>query len=307
MMPPTAQRWLANRLACYHGLRTLLSGTSMALRGLLRRLPRQQARPTDKQVANWIISYPKSGRTWLRVLLGRVLSRHYGLSDDLLFDEKALFAQAGLPVTDFSHDGTSNSEGRHWQALESDKAAFAGSRVLLLVRDPRDVVVSCYFQATRRKARFSGDLGGFVRSDTHGIRKIVRFFTIWDRNRSTPAGFMALRYEDLRADPAPLVREALAFLGVDGIPGSVIDEAVEFSSFDRMQEMERSDSLKNKKLRAGDTNDPESFKVRRGKVGGYVDYLDSDDIEYCRQIMIEMNCPFGYAGDPVEQDNLGLS
>jgi hypothetical protein len=268
----------------------------MALNGLFQKLSRRQAKPVEDPMINWILSYPKSGRTWLRLLLGRILSQHYGLNDELLFDERALFDQCGLPATAFSHDGTSNSDGRRWQALERDKGSFADSRVLLLVRDPRDVVVSCYFQATRRKMRVAGDLGEFVRSDTHGIRKIVHFFDIWDKNRQTPSDFMVLRYEDLRSQPSELARETLGFLGAKGIPMSVIDEAVQFSSFDRMKEMERTDALNNKKLRARDTNDPESFKVRKGKVGGYVDYLGEDDIAYCDQVMVEMNCPFGYVG-----------
>jgi len=33
-------------------------------------------------------------------------------------------------------------------------------------------------------------------------------------------------------------------------------------------------------LAPGDINDPESFKIRRGKIGGYIDYLSKEDIEF---------------------------
>jgi Sulfotransferase domain len=57
--------------------------------------------------------------------------------------------------------------------LETDKSRYRGTKVLYLIRDPRDVVVSCFFQATRRKKLFRGTLSEFIRSDNYGIRKIV--------------------------------------------------------------------------------------------------------------------------------------
>lgn len=59
--------------------------------------------------------------------------------------------------------------------------------------------------------------------------------------------------------------------------------------------MEREDTLRNKKLRPKKVGDPESYKVRKGKIGGFVDYLSAEDIEYCNQMLTTMHCPFGYA------------
>jgi hypothetical protein len=39
-------------------------------------------------------------------------------------------------------------------------------------------------------------------------------------------------------------------------------------------------------------NDPESYKTRRGKVGGYVDYLTAEDIAFIDQTVNEFGCPF---------------
>jgi len=40
-------------------------------------------------------------------------------------------------------------------------------------------------------------------------------------------------------------------------------------------------------LLPGDRNDGESFKVRRGVVGGYVDYLSEADQSYCESVLAE--------------------
>jgi hypothetical protein len=44
-----------------------------------------------------------------------------------------------------------------------------------------------------------------------------------------------------------------------------------------------------------DPNDPETFKVRKGKVGGYVDYLGEEEIALLgRKIRDELDPEFGY-------------
>jgi hypothetical protein len=49
--------------------------------------------------------------------------------------------------------------------------------------------------------------------------------------------------------------------------------------------MEITNTSPKSKLKPGDKNDPESYKTRRGKVGGYIDYLSSEEIEYLNQKM----------------------
>ena len=41
--------------------------------------------------------------------------------------------------------------------------------------------------------------------------------------------------------------------------------------------------------------DPESFKVRRGKVGGFTDYLNGDDLAYANEAMRKLDARFGCA------------
>lgn len=202
---------------------------------------------------------------------------------------------AGLPPVDFSHDETSNSEGRPLDKFTVDRESYRDKHVLLLVRDPRDVVVSCFFQATRRKSRYEGDIKSFVRSDSHGIEKIIQFYKIWDAHKTTPKTFTLLRYEDMHAEPQKSLRKALHFLGAENITMAEIEDAIEFSSFESMKKMESKNSLNHKKLRPGNKRDPESFKVRKGKINGFVDYLSREEIDHCNTLLRELDCPFGYS------------
>ena len=52
--------------------------------------------------------------------------------------------------------------------------------------------------------------------------------------------------------------------------------------------------LKDTRLRPGDPNDTETYKTRRGIVGGYGDYLGADDGAYVKQCMTELSPFYGY-------------
>jgi hypothetical protein len=239
-----------------------------------------------------IVSFPKCGRTWLRVMIGKALCDRYGLDSSVMLDELKVTEAAGIIPTLYTHDGSSNMEGRHWKDLTQDKSSFQDKKVIFLLRDPRDVVVSCFFQATKRKGLYNGTISDFIRDDHYGIRKIVIFYNHWYEAREIPKDMLVLSYERMSEDPASSLRKALEFMGATEITDAIITNAVEFSRFDNMQKMEAEGQFESRKLRPADANDLESFKVRRGKVGGFVDYLSDADQQYCNNVIRELGCPF---------------
>src|SRR5262249_15835373 len=103
-----------------------------------------------------IVSFPKSGRTWLRVML-----------DDV--GAKAAFTP----------DGSDHPLRQPWAALQADKSRYKGGSILLLVRDPRDTAVSGYFQVTRRLKLSNASISEVLRDERHGIKKICHFNLQW--------------------------------------------------------------------------------------------------------------------------------
>jgi hypothetical protein len=158
--------------------------------------------------------------------------------------------------------------------------------VVFLAREPRDVLVSAYFEATKRSflfdghIMFTGSLSEFVRSPVFGIRKVAAFYDIWARNRRVPRNFLLLRYEELCARPRDVLCELLRFIGAEAVGHEHLAKAVTYASFANMRRLERADVLRDARLRPGNPSDPESYKIRRGRVGGYVDYLSDADITY---------------------------
>jgi hypothetical protein len=236
-----------------------------------------------------IASYPKSGRTWLRVLLGKALCLGYALHEELLLDTPALTRAAGVPETGFSHCGADLREGAS-AVTPADIDPLAGKRVVLLVRDPRDVLVSSYFEATRRSfvfgerpLQFEGTLSQFVRSPVLGARKLASFNRAWVRAGPRPKRLL-VRYEDLHADPAASLRRVLAFLGAGRVNDHQINVAVEHARIDNLRRLERGGAFADPCLQPGDPRDPDSFKARRGVVGGYRDFLRPADVAYVGRV-----------------------
>jgi hypothetical protein len=109
-----------------------------------------------------------------------------------------------------------------------------------------------------------------------------------------------VRYEDLQADPSGQLRGLLRFFGLPEIDEGLLERAIAFSSFENMRRLEASGQYRHA-LRPGDPADPESYKVRRGRIGGYVDYLSSDDIAWLEAEVAGLDPALGYArpaGEP---------
>lgn len=239
-----------------------------------------------------IVSHPKSGRSWLRVLIGKALCEHSGLDDQLIFDKDQLAKATGVPKISYTHEDSGNSERKHYQKLQTDKSQYKKKKVIFLIRDPRDVLVSYYFHVSRRSDLFHGSISEFLRSDVYGVRKIVTFYNIWHANIHVPQALLLLRYEELHADPKGKLGSVLDFIGADRIADGIVQKAVEFASFSNMKKLEETRHFLSKKLQPGKSEDEDSYKVRRGVVGGYRDDLSLEDCRYINGVIQEMDCAF---------------
>ncbi len=254
-----------------------------------------------------IVSFGKSGRTWLRVMLSRFYGMRYNLPQSSLMGFDNLSRRhAAIPKLLFTHDNYLGD----YTGNRKDKSDYLGNKVVLLVRDPADVAVSQYFQWRHRmkprKKRINAypahgvevEISDFVLDTGNVLQRIINFMNLWVSEGSRFAdSLMILRYEDLRADPQAKLGEVLEFLGTPG-DASEIAEAVEFASIDNMREMELKRGFRGSghRMRAGDERNPDSYKVRRAKVGGYLDYFEPVDIAKIDGMINEQLAPsLGYA------------
>ena len=243
-----------------------------------------------------IVSFPKSGRTWLRVLIGKALCEKYNLPEAIMLRTEKVTSGAGILCTTFTHDLSSMKDRYEHYRLPADKSKYAEKKVIFLTRDIEDILVSCYFHATRRTKRkdklYSGTLSDMIRSDRYGARKVISFYNIWHGQREVPKEFMLIRYEDMHEKTDEVLAQVLHFLGAKNIEHHIIETAVQFASFDSMKKKERAGFFKHHSMKSRNINDPESYKVRKGVVGGYKSYLSQEDIKYIDELKRELGCPF---------------
>ena len=108
--------------------------------------------------------------------------------------------------------------------------------------------------------------------------------------------FLLSRCETVREDPRASFAQILRSLGEASPDEGALTRAVEFSAFGNMKKLEAAGAFGSKILRAGDTADPESFKVRRGKIGGFAAYLTAEEQAYAADALAHLDTRCGYFG-----------
>ena len=247
-----------------------------------------------------VVSIPKSGRTWVRTFLCAYYCQRYGHPFSL--DPKQ-DGDARIPRIIYSHDRfEQRTKADRWDGLRGKYFIPAGerrrARIILLARDPRDTFVSHYVQLTRRTRETPDQLkqkeiGEVLRDRRHGIASMIEIMNGWLGEWSGKPNFLLVRYEELQRSPAETFRELLRFLGEPAPDEEAFAHALEFSRFGNMKKMEAAGAFASKILQATDVGDPESFKVRRGKVGGFTDYLTGDNLAYANEAMTKLDPRFG--------------
>jgi hypothetical protein len=238
----------------------------------------------------YVLSYPKCGRTWLRLLMGKALVDELSLTDANPMELSDLHrASSRVPRIRVTHDD--NPQLKRPEEVERDKRRYAGKKVVFLVRNPRDVVISYYFQASRRRDRFAGTPSEFLRHPVGSLDTILTYYNVWAESRAEAADFCLVRYEDLHRDAAGELARVLRLIG-RAPSREVLDRAVEFARFDNMRALERKNAFGSARLKPRDAADPESFKTRKGKVGGYREYFTPEDIEYLEARIAERLSPY---------------
>ena len=248
-----------------------------------------------------ILSVPKSGRTWLRAFICAYFCKRFGVEFTLRPER---YCQPDIPRLIFSHDLFEHrTKGDLWDRLRGKylvpRSELGRAKIILLVRDPRDCFVSLYLQITRRDPNAPVELkqrsvSEMLRDRRFGVRAIIKTMNHWLNEFAGRDNFILVRYESLRASPAEHFRSLLAVLGEAEPDTTIFQEALEFSRFENMQKLEAAGAFDSKILHPGDVRDPESFKVRRGKVGGYREYLSLEDQKYAASALAQLDPRFGY-------------
>jgi 8-oxo-dGTP pyrophosphatase MutT (NUDIX family) len=233
-----------------------------------------------------LISFPKAGRTWLSALISATLQKEFNLDfKDIMNIEKITFSSKFLPSISLIHEDSPENKEPH--QLNRKKDFLQEKKVILLTRDPRDIIVSWYFHQHKRKKRFKGDISSFINNTKGGFDTIIEYYNIWASYKGNP-NLHIVHYEDIYLHTEESLMAIMKFLNIP-VSTESIKYAVETCTFEKMQEMERKNIFNLSRLKPGDVNDPDSYKVRKGKIGGYKDYLSLNEIALLNNKMEKLN------------------
>ncbi len=233
---------------------------------------------TNFRTDGWLfVSYPKSGRTWVRYALGT----------------------SGITIT-FTHAGAATNKvqiGRPYPGIPERMRALP---MIFLHRNPIDTAVSMYYQVHHkdlrkwswrwwrvapRLLRSTGlppeRMDDFVRHPIWGIEKVCHYNRLWLDHLSGRDDCLILTYEEMRADPARGFQRILSYLGETGATGTDLAAA---SDFERMKAAEKSRGNLSIVGATADLATPKTYKVRKGKVKGYLDEITPETAEFCRAV-----------------------
>ncbi len=229
-----------------------------------------------------VVSHTKSGRTWLRVLLSHLWHLEHGVpADQLVRGDNLKRLVPAIPAVHFARDTRFPPE-------TGALVAGPAQKLLVLVRDPRDVAVSFWHHVRHRaspaelarkgiaeEAR-ALDLFAFATDRRLGVPRVIGFYNRWARELASLARSARVRYEDLRADTVGELDRLARFLG-ETHPLERLQAAVAFASFESLKEKERSGFFTSDRLgpaaargpAASGDDDPARYKVREGSLGGW--------------------------------------
>jgi len=251
-----------------------------------------------------VVSYGKSGRTWLRVMLSRFWQRRYALPEGRMLELDNLHRlDARIPIVLFSHANYTRDVTGRFDA----RPELHDRKVLLLVRDPLDTAVSQYFQWRHRMRPWKKLLNDypphrtdvtvldFVMDADCGLPAILDYLEVFERELSNIPDHAVVAYESMRADPQGTLARVLTFLG-EAPSAAEIADAVRFGSIENMRALEAAGGagFLGRRMRPGSA-DPQSFKTRRGKVGGWRDSFGAEEIAVIEAwVGARGGLPFGY-------------
>jgi hypothetical protein len=211
----------------------------------------------------FLVSYPKSGNTWLRFILANLTS-----------NEEITFRNIDEVVPDIYTSAkkvNALSSPRfikvHYDWLEK----FPKS--IYIVRDYRDVLVS-YYHYHLGTGEFNGNFSEYIRK----VNELHPFGSWKDHTgkalafrKTNPEKILFLRYEDLLRHPEKEIEKIISFAGIQ--PKRSVKEIISLTDFTALQNTEK---------KSGSEFMDRSGKnfFREGRSGSWKDNFSKEDLDF---------------------------
>lgn len=239
----------------------------------------ESIRPSDV----FLVAYPKSGTTWLGFMLANVIN---AAQEELNLRN----AWDIVPDINGSYFGDGNLD--RYEHLSDPRFFLVHSpydpalkRVVYIMRDPRDVMVSYYHYKRATVPNWNLPLSNFLLQRQQwpcSWEDHVRGWLEHQRNGQ----FIVVRYEEMHRDATSVLQRVLGHSGASFL-SSDIDRALAMSKFERMRALEETFGVEGTKY-AG-----ERF-VRKGQIGAWRNELGPADQNILQAVYGDLAREFGF-------------
>ncbi|XP_057967127.1 cytosolic sulfotransferase 7-like [Malania oleifera] len=287
---PRGKGWRTEHLHQYQGFWY----ATRFLPGVLSLQAHFRPRPTDVL----LVTYPKSGTTWLKALALSLTGRskhhdYYTSSHPLL----AGSPHDSVPFLEFSALGNPTNPNPDLPLMATHipysslprSVSETKCRIVCLLRDPKDVLVSLWHFTSKHRSKELPpvSLEEAFELFCQGVSPQGPFWDhalgYWKASLEYPERVLVLKYEELKKEPFVSVKRLAEFLGCpftsqEEKEGGV-DKVIEFCSFEKLSNLEVNKTGKT----FGGAVESSAF-FRKGEVGDSVNHLTPEMIERIDQI-----------------------
>ncbi|GFQ88926.1 sulfotransferase 1E1 [Trichonephila clavata] len=224
-----------------------------------------------------VVSFPKTGTTWLQEIIYSILN---GVDETLSQSLEDRF-----PYLEFIYPGLKSIQKMEGQRLIKTHLPYSllpedihkkNVKILYIMRNPKDVMVSYYhFVRMMTVSDYSGHFESFFReflSDKVPYGPIWKHYQeMWDHRNE--ANILILFYEDLHKDIQGTIKKVATFLDRD-VSDEEINDIVDHCSFHNMAQnpnvnYQHWDDLGIRKIH-------EAKFMRKGEIGDWKNYFTSE-------------------------------
>jgi hypothetical protein len=250
----------------------------------------------------YLSTLPSSGTHWLRFIIAKGLVDAYDLDYEFTDiqphdvvppfrnkDERFAFNdQTNVPRVQHTH--------KSYSFLLRDE------RVIVLVRDLRDTMVSSYDTYSERIDP-SISFAEFLRADGvdedrhRTLEHRISFLNGWAKNWQKLNDHLCVKYESLKREPHETTRTVFDFIGIDGTTDELVESATRVADIEHMRYIEQHGEA-NPDIGTEDTTETASeagAKINEGTTKRYGEYFDEADKQYFKRVIDEqLEDDFGY-------------
>ena len=218
----------------------------------------------NTKIKNYIFSHPKCGRTWLYEILNHY---SYELSKTNFINNRKMIKFDNKFIK-FTHDCSDpNPYPTKSTKLKLKIKSHNNIKKIILLRDPREVIVSYWYQIKFRERTYSKNISEFIDNEYFGIKKIISFYNLL--NSKIISNFKVVTYNDLVKNTTEEIEQIIFFLNLK-VDSSLIKKCVTECEFKKLQKRELLTSKK---------KNIETMKFRKSAINNFKNDLNKQDLE----------------------------